>query len=763
MNMLKLYLVYFLFFIENFILASDKHLEKELSIKIISANSIKDSSNTIQLDGNVKISSGNVLLKADKVLCNKKQNLIIANGNVYVADDNGNLFFADKMILNYKLKEGSISNLQAKLIDNSRISAKYADINLNKESTANKVLFSSCKSCKNSNRALLWQIKADSITYDHVNEDIIYKNAFLEFFNIPVLFIPQMTHPSPKVDRRSGFLTPHLLFSKNLGLVFIPTYLFALSRHSELILKTAISTKKDRVIWGIFNRKIKGGDLHIAISGTDFTDVFSNIDMKKLTTDELDEVKKIQKHHYRGHIDAKLDVFFEEYDIRLFSNLKKQTDKSYLNRYTFLPNDNASSIDFESSFYESNIGYEWMRNNNYMIAKVSTFQSTLVNDFDHNIPIIAPYIGIDISYPNQVLNGNLNLLLHFTNCDFKNYDKDRKLFSQLSYNNEILFNNGILMNTNLSILTHLVNINDKENNLYDKQINNISPRASLKISCPVRITYDSMIDNCAILSPTLLFVSGIITTKNFKNYLDNSNIFSRYYEINKINLLNNDINDLINCIFKKSRIVYGADYTFFKKSEKLFSVFLGQILFLSDNNNLDFETGLGNKKLSDIIFNTSWYVSKNFEVYLDSVFCHQKSKFLRSDIASKITIGNADIYFGFSFGNMYNKNKEKQKYKSCFVNFNCNIFDHYALFARYQGGDKNYKSLSSEFGIIYNDECFSWEIRLEKTYFRKIDCDNDTKIVMTVRFKNLGEFSINKPIGKYQKDRAFGQAKQINF
>lgn len=761
MNMFKVSIICFLFFTINFIQAKDKELTEDLSIKILNANTINDTKDTILLNGNVKISSGNILLKADNVSCNKKKDMIVASGNVYIADNDGNLLCADKVVLNYKLKKGNISTLQAKLVDGSKISAKYTNLDLNKESVANKVLFSSCNSCKDSNRALLWRIKADTVIYDHINEDIIYKNAFLEFFNIPVLFIPRMTHPSPKIERRSGFLTPQLLFSKNLGFIFIPTYLFALSRHSELIIKAALSNKKDRVIWGIFNKKIKNGDFHIALSGTDFTDVFSNIDMKNLTNDELDEVNKIQKHHYRGHVDAKLNIFFNDYDIRLFSNLKKQTDKSYLNRYTFLPNDNASSIDFESSFYESNIGYEWIRNNNYMIAKFSTFQSTLVNDFDHNIPIIAPYIGMDISYPNKVLNGDINLLLHFTNCDFKNYDKDRKLFSQISYSNELLFNNGILLNSNLSIITHLVNINDKENNLYDKQINNISPRASFKISCPLRIKYES-IASSAILSPTLLFVSKIATTKNFKNYLDNSNIFSSYYEINRVNLLNNDINDLINCIFRENRVVYGADYTFFKNSEKIFSVFCGQMLFLS-NNSLDFETGLGNKHLSDIVFNTSIYFSKNFEVYVDSVFCHQKSKFLRSDIASKMSIGNTDLHFGFSFGDMFNKNKEKKKYKSCFVNFNCDIYNNYALFARYQCGDRNYKSLSSEFGVIYSDECFSWELRLEKTFFKKIDCDNDTKIVMTINFKNLGGFSINKPIGKYQKSREFGPVKQVKF
>ena len=67
----------------------------------------------------------------------------------------------------------------------------------------NKAIFTSCK--KNDN-CPPWSIKADKITHDRINQNILYKNAVLNLYDVPVFYFPKFFHPDPSVDRRSRLL-----------------------------------------------------------------------------------------------------------------------------------------------------------------------------------------------------------------------------------------------------------------------------------------------------------------------------------------------------------------------------------------------------------------------------------------------------------------------------------------------------------------------------------------------------------------------------
>ena len=54
---------------------------------------------------------------------------------------------------------------------------------------------------------------------------IYYDNAIVKVYNVPIFYIPKLSHPDPTVDR-SGFLNPSFSETKNLGSnVNIPYFL----------------------------------------------------------------------------------------------------------------------------------------------------------------------------------------------------------------------------------------------------------------------------------------------------------------------------------------------------------------------------------------------------------------------------------------------------------------------------------------------------------------------------------------------------------
>src|SRR3546814_10700085 len=70
----------------------------------------------------------------------------------------------------------------------------------------NKGVFSPCELCRDDpTRPPLWQLKANEVIHDQETHDVIYHDAWMEFFGIPVFYTPYLQHPDPTVDRRSGF------------------------------------------------------------------------------------------------------------------------------------------------------------------------------------------------------------------------------------------------------------------------------------------------------------------------------------------------------------------------------------------------------------------------------------------------------------------------------------------------------------------------------------------------------------------------------
>ena len=60
-------------------------------------------------------------------------------------------------------------------------------------------------------------IKKKTIYYDH---------AIIKVYDIPVFYLPKLSHPDPSVERRSGFLPPAITDTKNLGEGIVVPYFF---------------------------------------------------------------------------------------------------------------------------------------------------------------------------------------------------------------------------------------------------------------------------------------------------------------------------------------------------------------------------------------------------------------------------------------------------------------------------------------------------------------------------------------------------------
>ena len=105
------------------------------------------------------------------------------------------------------------------------------------ETLINKGVFTSCK---RNNTCPPWSLKANKITHDKVKQNISYKNAFLNVYDIPVFYFPKFFHPDPSVKRRSGFLQPRLNSSNIVGTSLNMPYFHVISENKDFTFKPTI-------------------------------------------------------------------------------------------------------------------------------------------------------------------------------------------------------------------------------------------------------------------------------------------------------------------------------------------------------------------------------------------------------------------------------------------------------------------------------------------------------------------------------------------
>jgi LPS-assembly protein len=122
-------------------------------------------------------------------------------------------------------------------------------------------------SCKLDDNCPPWSIKAEKITHDKIKKDMIYENAILKIYDVPVLYFPKFFHPDPSVKRRSGFLQPQFNNSETLGSSLYIPYFKTLGPDKDLTIKPTFFEKftkleKEKyIIQSEFRKKAKNSAL----------------------------------------------------------------------------------------------------------------------------------------------------------------------------------------------------------------------------------------------------------------------------------------------------------------------------------------------------------------------------------------------------------------------------------------------------------------------------------------------------------------------
>ena len=143
--------------------------------------------------GNVQMFYNGTSVEADKVIYDQKTKRLHAEGNIRMTDADGKITYANIMDLSDDYRDGFVDSLRVDTADATRMAATRADRSSGNYTVFENGVYTACAPCKDDpKKPPLWQVKGARIIHDQTEKMLYFENAQLEFFGVPMAYLPYL-------------------------------------------------------------------------------------------------------------------------------------------------------------------------------------------------------------------------------------------------------------------------------------------------------------------------------------------------------------------------------------------------------------------------------------------------------------------------------------------------------------------------------------------------------------------------------------------
>lgn len=670
---------------------------------------------TVTAKGNVEISHDGRTLRADTVSYNTNTDIVSATGNVSVTDRSGDVLFADFMELTGDLREGFIRDIRVLMVDRSRLAAASARRSADGITRLNRGVFSPCNLCREDPiRAPLWQLKAVEAELDEQEEVIRYRDAWMEFYGVPVFYTPYFEHPSPTVERKSGFLAPTVGNTTQLGFIYQQPYYWTLAPNRDVTFAPMIVTKQGPVLAGEFRELLPNAKVELEGSLT--------VADRESASGETEEDK------VRGHIDTTFEVDINE-TFRGGFRLNRATDDTYLRLYNFSDAQTLTS----RAFLE---GYD---GRNFAGANAYVFQGLRQEDESELLPIVAPLV--EMSYLSEPLFGQARarfdgnfLALHRTE------GSDTRRLAGIA-GLEIPFDG--LIGDRLQLTGEVTAGGYWSNDLESASDPNGSqfasrlfPMAALDWRYPWA-RFDENVSQA--IEPRV----QVVAAPNGGNPGDIPNEDSLDFELNDTNLFRLNRFTGLDRVSSGSRVDYGLSYSLYDHRGNQGTAFIGQSYLFEDKS--PYRAGSGHaEQLSDIVGSLSFESEYGVDLYYRFRIDKDDGRFLRNEVG--LEAGPKALNLKLTYAKvqgLVTEDEILEQREELNWRLSSRLTENWTVFGGSRQDFEGNNTLEAHFGIGYEDECFQIQFTGQRDFFSDREIKAEDSVFLKVVFKHLGGVDVS--------------------
>ena len=287
-----------------------------------------------------------------------------------------------------------------------------------KQTVVKKGVFTSCKLNKDCSP---WSIKSEKIVHDKINQNLIYKNALLKIYDVPVMYFPKFFHPDPTVKRRTGFLQPQFNRSKTLGSsIYIP-YFKTLGIDKDYTFKPTIFEDK-YILQNEFRKEGKNSSL---ISDFGLTKGYkSSINDKEKNINHffLNYKKNLMLENFsKSEMNLKIqrvnnDTYLKVFQNNLFPSPVMPADKDMMTtELNYILDNDDYNLSSGVHIYES-LGVKHSDRYQYVLPSYNFSKNLLSEDFDGTLSFYSS--GSNVLQNTNNLRSSINNDLSYSSNEY---------------------------------------------------------------------------------------------------------------------------------------------------------------------------------------------------------------------------------------------------------------------------------------------------------------------------------------------------------
>ena len=584
-------------------------------------------------------------------------------------------------------------------------------------------------SCKKTDKCPPWKMRAKNIQHDRVKKQIIYKNAWLDIYDFPVVYFPKFFHPDPSVKRQSGLIRPEIGDHTTLGdSIYLP-YFIVISDDKDMTIKPRLFNNDITVLQSEYRQKTKNSTNVIDASITNGHNSSEN------------DAGGNRSHFFaNSKIDLDLKTFLQS-DLEI--NFEKVSNDTYLKLFDFMRSPLLTGKDNQT--LESSIKLDLQHESYDLTTSFEMYETLGGGSNSDRYYYVLPSFGFTKIFDLENFDGTFDFYSSGNNSLSQTNVASTTVNNNLMYTAyDSFFNNGIKKNFEFL----LKNINALGKNSTDYKS---SPQSEListynyNISLPLKKDNENYINR---FTPKLSFK---VTPHDMKNNSTTNR------KINVDNIFSLDRLALGNTLETGESFTLGIDFTKDKinnlildedkltEIERYFDFKLATVLKFSEEKNIPTISTL-NKKNSNIFGQTNFYPNKNTSINYNFSLTDSLDRFESNSFGLAFEFDNFSTTFNYleESGIMGNSNIVSNSTTYNFNEYNSLSFD----------TRRNREiNLTEYYDLVYEykNDCLVAEVKYRKDYYNSADIKPKEELFFSITIVPFYTYSPDKMI--LNKDR----------
>jgi LPS-assembly protein len=349
--------------------------------------------------GNVQMFYNGTSVEADKVIYDQKTKRLHAEGNIRMTDVDGKITYANILDLSDDYRDGFVDSLHVDTADATRMAATRADRSDGNYTVFENGVYTACAPCKDDpKKPPLWQVKGARIIHDQTDKMLYFENAQLEFFGVPIAYLPYGSAPDPTVKKKTGFLMPEFK-SGTYGYGIETPFFWNIAPDYDATFSPRFTTQQGVLFQAEFRQRLLNGSYQIRAYGIDQQDPSAYAGQPG-------------DRQFRGGVETKGQFALNDKwvwgwegvalsDYMIMSDYSLSLYKDPLAAFLALPTEAVSQL------YLTGVG-----NRSYFDARAIYFLSLSGNQ--SQVPVVAPVIDYSNVVNHSVLGGEFSYKGNFT-------------------------------------------------------------------------------------------------------------------------------------------------------------------------------------------------------------------------------------------------------------------------------------------------------------------------------------------------------------